>query len=208
VTRAGTRTRIVHAATQLFAKRGFAGTTTRDIAKMAGLNEALVFYYFGRKQNLYWTVLEQTRRDSHFVESLRKRLSATADGTASIGKLVEFMMEHNERDDTLFRLLLLTGLQDDKNFRSLSGRFFKTHLHISYDLVAEYVAKQIRAGKFRKVDPMIASRALFSLAAYHHVIQEFLGGKQAQRYSTKRVSRALADLWLRAMTNFEDGRTG
>lgn len=194
-----TRARIVKAATRLFASRGFAATTTRDIARVAGLNEALVFYYFGRKRNLYWAILEQARQSSRVVESLRKRLNSDSGGDAAIAELFEYLVRTQEKDDTLFRLLLFTGLQHGKDFQSLSGRFFKTHLSISYDLVADYVRKQIRAGRFRKVDPMVASRAMFSLAAYHHVIQEFLGGKHARRYSSKRAGRDLAEFWLQAM---------
>lgn len=200
VVRGGTRERIVRAASQMFASRGFAATTTRDIARLAGLNEALVFYYFGRKRNLYWAVLEESRQESRFVEGLRKRLKSRGDPETVIAELCESIVLRHERDDTLFRLLLLTGLQHGKDFQALSRRFFKTHLHTSYDVVADYVRKQIRAGRFRKVDPMLASRALFSLVGYHHVIQEFMGGKHARRYPPKPTGRMLAQLWVQALT--------
>jgi AcrR family transcriptional regulator len=41
-----TEVRIVEAAAQLFAHNGFKGTTTRDIAQLADLNEATLFRYF------------------------------------------------------------------------------------------------------------------------------------------------------------------
>jgi AcrR family transcriptional regulator len=48
-----TRERILEAAGQLFADRGFEGTTVRDICQAAGANVAAVNYYFGDKERLY-----------------------------------------------------------------------------------------------------------------------------------------------------------
>jgi AcrR family transcriptional regulator len=49
--------RLIRAATELFAKKGLEGTSTRDIAKATGLNISLISYYFGGKEGLYKAVL-------------------------------------------------------------------------------------------------------------------------------------------------------
>jgi AcrR family transcriptional regulator len=51
--------RIIRAATQLFAARGFHGVSTREIAAAAGLNIATVHYHLGSKQALYRAVFER-----------------------------------------------------------------------------------------------------------------------------------------------------
>jgi AcrR family transcriptional regulator len=43
---------IMDAAEQLFAEHGFAGTSVRDIAESAGVNLAMISYYFGSKERL------------------------------------------------------------------------------------------------------------------------------------------------------------
>src|SRR5215510_14790124 len=57
-----TRERIATAAGEIFAERGFDGTTVRDICQRAGANIAAVNYYFGDKQRLYVEAVVQAHR--------------------------------------------------------------------------------------------------------------------------------------------------
>lgn len=56
---------LIHA-TRLFAAKGFAGTSTREICHAAGVNIAAIRYYFGGKEGLYRTALTEP---IHFVTS-------------------------------------------------------------------------------------------------------------------------------------------
>ncbi|MFB6437098.1 TetR/AcrR family transcriptional regulator [Streptomyces sp. NPDC056411] len=53
----GTRLRLLDAASELFAERGYERTTVRDIAARAGANQALLFRYFGSKKALFGEVM-------------------------------------------------------------------------------------------------------------------------------------------------------
>ncbi|WP_244303913.1 TetR/AcrR family transcriptional regulator [Streptomyces lydicus] len=52
-----TRLRLLDAASELFAERGYERTTVRDIAARAGANQALLFRYFGSKKALFGEVM-------------------------------------------------------------------------------------------------------------------------------------------------------
>ena len=54
-----TEDKIIEAARKLFTQNGFSATKTRDIAEEAGINLALLNYYFRSKQNLFQIIIEE-----------------------------------------------------------------------------------------------------------------------------------------------------
>lgn len=52
------KSKILKAAKKLFAQNGFDGTSTRQIVKEAGVNISLISYYFGNKQNLFFSLFD------------------------------------------------------------------------------------------------------------------------------------------------------
>lgn len=69
--------KILDAAERLFAKRGFYGVTVREIAKAAGVDVALVSYYYGKKKELFETVFKRRAEEIN-----RERLAALEDAIA------------------------------------------------------------------------------------------------------------------------------
>jgi AcrR family transcriptional regulator len=72
------RLQIMKVAKELFARRGFDGTTTRHIAERAKVNEAIIFRHFPTKQDLYWAVIEHECELSAFQQALDERLNSGA----------------------------------------------------------------------------------------------------------------------------------
>src|SRR5208282_3765165 len=71
---AETRARILDAALGEFSTHGLAGARTEQIAEAAGVNKALLYYYFESKENLYVAALEMAAgrvRDSSMAVFLR-----------------------------------------------------------------------------------------------------------------------------------------
>ena len=58
---------ILDAASELFLSRGFDNTSTTDIAKKAGCNQALVHYYFRTKENLFQRIFLQKSPHVHHM---------------------------------------------------------------------------------------------------------------------------------------------
>jgi AcrR family transcriptional regulator len=100
---AATRRALLDAATALFAERGYDRTTVRDIATRAGVNQALLFRYFGSKEALF--------AEATAGHSLRD---------TEPGLLLAEMLEHllapigSERRDQVLTALLRTLGTDDE----------------------------------------------------------------------------------------------
>ena len=60
-----TRERLIDSATRLFAERGFAKVTVREICKAARANVAAVNYHFGGKTGLYQEIVQSAIRTMH-----------------------------------------------------------------------------------------------------------------------------------------------
>ncbi|RKZ30456.1 hypothetical protein DRQ27_04840, partial [bacterium] len=56
------RDRMFRAAIELFAKKGYPGTTIRDIVQKADVTQPMVYYYFGNKEQLFITCIREINR--------------------------------------------------------------------------------------------------------------------------------------------------
>ena len=55
-----TEQKILHAAKKVFHQKGYEGARMQDIADEAGINKALLHYYFRKKENLFDRVFQET----------------------------------------------------------------------------------------------------------------------------------------------------
>ena len=141
------RQQIMDVATGLFARQGFQGTTTREIAGEAGVNEALLFRHFASKETLYWTIIEKlcsARGRKQRVEEILKRGGTVLE--VFTGNAREFLIR-SPRDTELTRLLWFTALEN----HTLSDRFFRTYVSVYYEALADYIRERVTQGAFRKV---------------------------------------------------------
>lgn len=158
---AGTKRKILDAATSEFAQRGPDGTTIERIAKLAGVNKERVYNYFGGKTALFAHVL----RDQLATASDDVSLSSTdADDIADYaGRLFDYHRQH----PALARLLQWEALAFDAEVpeeelrRGYYGR--KT---------AVFAAAQAAGTITSTTDPDLLHFLLLSLAAYWAVLPQ------------------------------------
>src|SRR5688500_13800412 len=86
-----TKERLLNAAERLFAARGFAGTSLREVTASAGVNVAAIHYHFGSKEELLRAVLsrivEPVNRER--LEMLNQAVAAAAPAPASVEAILE-----------------------------------------------------------------------------------------------------------------------
>lgn len=154
------RGRILDAAARLFADRGFAGTTVRDIASVAGLNLAMIHYYFGNKEGLYRSVFEE---QVHAVQRIllesdldtgtcRERLERFVHG------YTRFLCRHSHFARIIQQELLNNG--------ELLREIMRPQVSRNYTILRGIIEDGIRSGEFRTVDTEIAPISVVGMIAF------------------------------------------
>jgi AcrR family transcriptional regulator len=189
------REQILDVATPLFARRGYQGTTTKQIAERARINEALIFRHFPSKEELYWAVIQRKIEAAAPHAQLLEKLQLCAEDVELFTLLGNDILKRRANDQTLSRLLLFSALESHK----LSNRFFRTYMADYYDVLARFIRERISRGTFRKVEPLLAARGFLGMIIYYSWVQELFGGKRYQQFEVEQVSRTMAEIWLRGM---------
>jgi TetR/AcrR family transcriptional regulator len=87
-----TRTRILDAAVREFSENGLAGARTEQIAEAAGVNKALLYYYFDGKEALYQAAIESVAK--RVVDS---SLASMAGDCSAGERIAHFVLNHFDR---------------------------------------------------------------------------------------------------------------
>jgi len=160
---------LIAAAASLFAAKGFNGTTTKEIARAAGVSEALVFKHFPTKRALYTAILAEKVTVNELLEAVEE--SAKKRDDRRVFTLIASFRIRPGVDPTLLRLLLFSALEGHE----LSDIFFGKHHKVFYDHLAAYIRTRIDEGAFRDVDPLLAARAFIGMVVHHRLLHEIFG---------------------------------
>jgi AcrR family transcriptional regulator len=99
---AESKQRILDTARELFGRHGYGGTTVRAIATAAGVDPAMVFYFFGTKQGLFGAAIELSGNVPSAIESI------FTDGLDGIGERVVRTLLANLDNSERTPLVMLT----------------------------------------------------------------------------------------------------
>ncbi len=158
---AETRAAILEAAERIFAEVGLAGARTDAIASLAGVNKALLYYYFKSKDGLYLAVLEDHLKAFH--RRAGEVLSAGGSARATLLRYVsthfDFVSARPYYPRLVQRLLMAGG-------RPLE-RLAREHFAPLYRKLAEVIEQGVRAGELRRADSHHTVLSLVSLNVFY-----------------------------------------
>lgn len=166
------RKQLIETATRLFATRGFSGTTTREIAAVAGVNEAIIFRFFPHKDDLYAAILEAKSADARtdaLVDELRAA-AAEGDDRQVVETVVRSIIEHLQRDPEFLRLMLHSALEG----HSFAAQYRERHNAPLHRFLLEYVTGRQREGVFRAGDPEALVRAILAVPVHHGMVETLM----------------------------------
>ena len=163
------REQILSTAVSLFSQRGFKGTTTKEIARAAGVSEAMVFRHFENKDALYEAILDTKgcqdgvrRFPWEENETLKKAITEKDDLAVFYNIGLDAMNKH-QADVAFMRLLFYSALEE----HDLAERFFNEFIERVYQFIGGYIAERQQDGEFREVNPRIVVRSFLGMLIHH-----------------------------------------
>jgi TetR/AcrR family transcriptional regulator len=145
------RAAILRAAVKEFAEHGVAGARTDAIAQTAGVNKALLYYYFQDKERLYGAVLDQV------MSGLRERVfGALSSETRPREKILAYVcayfdyLANNPLYPRLVQREMMRAGQKQGQIERLVNEYFKP----IFNRLKEVLEEGMQKGEFRQVDPL------------------------------------------------------
>jgi AcrR family transcriptional regulator len=149
------------AARKLFAGRGFHEVSTRQLARAAEVNPAMIHYYFGDKEGLYRAMLETVF--DRLVGAVRE-VAATPGEAGPIVEILELYAETLTRDPWIPRLMIREVLSDGAPFRE---EFIERFAGPAAALVPSVIHNEQAAGRLRSdLDPRLAFLSLMGMILF------------------------------------------
>lgn len=164
-----TRAAILKAALEEFSREGVAGARTDEIARHAGVNKALLYYYFKDKEDLYGAVLEDV------FSGLSRRLMAVLEvpGLTPRQKLMGYVEAHFDYIASapfyprlVHREFMRTS---GRALSPMASRLMERYGKPMYLKLSNVIREGIAAGDFRSVDPEQTVTSLIGIVIFYFI---------------------------------------
>ncbi len=183
------RKQLLSVAIDLFSRKGFNGTTTKEIAESAGVTEPVIFRHFETKQQLYSAIIDQ--RDSldrtRWIAETQEFL-ARDDDAGFFRHLIKTIIDVHRTDPKFERLMLFAALEGNEIALLYRQRIIAGVL----EKLCSYIARRQRAGAIRKAPPasilfaVVSTAQQFALCRYiHGVIEPDMTDEEAIKLFTQ-----------------------
>jgi len=185
-----TSERILQAASRLFAERGYANVSIRDVCKETGTTAPVIYYHFGSKKGLFEAVARSKVSMAGFILKLAKAAEEKdpAKGLeAFVGIYLASFPEHAFEPGLYLR--------DSASLDRDSARMISADMEKIRSLAAEMIGRCIERGIFRRTDRDLAAECL--LGMLNRVIFQHLHFAKASDRET--YGRFVTDFFMRAM---------
>lgn len=190
-----TEQRILEAAVQLFSRQGFSGTSTREIARLADVNETSIFRYFPHKQDLFWAALQSRLRYVRPRRELEEGLAQVGNPEQVVPLIVELLVHTGIFNMDVVRLLCVGALE----LRPGTERLYNEHLAPIGRAVRVYLDECGKKGTLRKLEPSLTTLAFASTILVQLSLYPLLTGTSGPFANVEEAVRAHSSFWLNAL---------
>lgn len=194
----GTEERILAAARKVFLRKGYAASRTRDIAEEAGINLALLNYYFRSKEKLFDIVMLEYMK--HFMGGL---VMVINDPSTDFDKKIELITEQYINNLTAVPEIPLFVLSELRNHPDKLIKDLHPDQIFTRSVLVDQYSELVKKKKVHKIHPVHLLSNIISLCVFPFVTSPLL--KSAGNVSQKEFMelmqerKALIPVWIKSM---------
>jgi AcrR family transcriptional regulator len=193
--------RILATAGEVVAERGFAGLSLDEVAQRSGVSRATVYRLYPGKAALFKEVAQAFLPIDEALQMMETMSERPANEV--MGTLARNLAKAGEVPLGVMRAVLfeISGGTDDNTE-------FLDQVYVDVQVIIGYLQRQVDAGRFRQVDPVLAMQAFFAPLMFHAVSRPTLEQYGMLNLSLDEAVQALTEGWLRAMAPPRKGTAG
>lgn len=182
---------ILDVALALFARQGFAATSTRQIAAEVGVTEGLIFHYFPTKAALLQSIASQRTMFVGEVQSLLERARGQPARDVLQGIVLGWVDAIHHQGDLVTMLLVESQSNDELN------EALRTVIGATAGRLAQYLQSRVEAGELRADLPVSTSALMFfsSLMLFFLTHRQLPAAEWRERATA--FTQQMLDIWLR-----------
>lgn len=158
--------RILATGADLFARFGYNGVSTRDIASAADVNEVTIYRHYPRKHDLYLAVLESELRQVHLRGDLLAEIAEAQEARSAFARAYNLIYNTLMQRPQMLRLIHFGILELNPDFDLL----LRKHLGELIEVIAHYLEPWIQKGELLCTDARSAILAMVAIVAGHNTL--------------------------------------
>jgi AcrR family transcriptional regulator len=184
-----TRDRILAAALKLFARRGYDGTTTKDLAEAAGVAEGTLFRHFETKKS----ILVQVATDG-WIEILTDLLTELSEmgSYKAVAQVMKRRMMHLQKNADLLRVCFM----EVQFHEDLRDRIQTDVIEKMTDVAEVFFQTAMDQGIYRKMDARLVARVFLGMFAISGFSQTTLTDPNATVVELKDMAEGISEIFL------------
>ena len=184
--------KIVQAAAQLFARQGYHGTSTREIARLADVSENTLFRHFDHKEDLFWSALRSRSAGLKLRRDLLDGIAGGEELEIVLPKIIDLLVDTVIFKPELLRLIAVAFLELHWKTES----FCQEYLSPIFSTISRYLELNIENQRVRNLDPTMVTAALVTTVMAHGEISRLIDGDKLTYPGTREAANAYTRFWL------------
>jgi AcrR family transcriptional regulator len=183
--------RILATAGTVVAERGFNGLSLDEVAQRSGVSRATVYRLYPGKAALFKEVAQAYLP----IDEALQMMDTMADSPPNVvmATLARNLAQAGEVPIGVMRSVLFEVTSASE------GNEFLDQVYLDVQVIIGYLERQMAAGRFRTVDPVLAMQAFFAPLMFHALSRPVLDQYGMLSLTLDEAVEALTEGWLRAM---------